>query len=448
VVLCGLCLVGAALGADQTDRSFGTKGVARTPLPPEARRLASGPLIWDLAPAGNGEMAAAIGDFTEESYIAAARFKGNGALDRRFGEDGFAEAVGISKEGIVTGLGGGQAEAVAAQPDGKVVLAGYQEGIGRSDHRWPLLVRFRADGSFDPRFGEDGEVASKDRSQVGQVLHDVAVQPGGRIIAVGSKDKPKAKPAGLVIAYRPDGKIDRGFGHAGYVLFLARRDPHPPNRYTGLKAIHVLHNGKLLVAGYRHGRLFLAKLTAGGRLDSHFGGGDGEVSIPIPARFGCEPPDCGLMSSIALLPDRRILVQANRPGGYPLLARFLPEGSLDVSFGEGGVVNDSAGKRIEFARSIARQRDGKVIIVGSGRGVGRKKGVPFIFTAARYMPNGGLDRSFGHKGAQSLAFPKANASAGFAALTQPSGRVVAGGGLQIKKAPHSYNYVLLLTRYR
>lgn len=429
-----LLVVAAAVAGDRTDSSFGENGVVRLPPPPEARALGVGPVVFDLAQDGEGRIVAALSDYTGQGgYIAAARFRPDGALDTGFGDGGFAEAVGVD-DGVVTGLVSGEAQGIAVQSDGKIVVAGYQ--LGR-DKAAPALVRFRDDGSLDPAFGEGGTVAPRPRGVGDEALHAVVVQPGGRIVAVGGKHEHQGgPPAGLVVAYRPDGSVDRGFGQGGRLLFPA---PEGRKEYTGFKAVRRAPGGKLLVAGYSRGRLIVVRLTATGALDRSFGG-DGRVVLDIGENRGCVG-DCDLKTSLAVQPGNRILVAADRALEAPKLVRLRGDGSLDRSFGRGGFV-PLAG-RLFKAKDLALDRHGRIVVAGIGERFRSRRDVTIVFKVLRLLPGGSLDRSFGRAGAQTL--PIGEASAAFAALTQASGRVVVGGGAQLAGGRNRNR--LLLTRY-
>lgn len=434
-VLLALLLAAVVAAADRTDRSFGAAGVASLPIPPEAQKLLVAPIILDLAADPNGGMVAALGDNSGHSqYIGAARLRPDGSLDPSFGVGGFAEAVGVRK-GVVTGLRASQAQAVAVQPDGKVVVAGYRTASSSGLKSAPILVRFRSDGTLDKSFGEGGSVWPLPAQARDEALHAVAIQPGGRIVAVGGKrEHLEGEPSALVIGYRADGSVDRSFGHGGRLLFAARRGE---KEYTGFRAVKALPSGKLLVSGYRQGSLFLVRLTSAGRLDRSFGGGDGEVMIDIGESVGCVK-DCGLASPLAVGPGGGIVAAATRSFGSFVLVRLSPNGQLDPRFGGGGIVRSPSLIR---ANDLALDGRGHILVAGIGEKDVSRLDIRSVFTTLCFRTDGRLDRSFGRNGAKVLA-PR-EASAAFAALTQPSGRVVVAGGAQYPGGRHR----LILTRY-
>jgi uncharacterized delta-60 repeat protein len=426
-VLLLLALVGAAavFAADRTDRSFGEEGVSQVPLRQELPLV-----ISDLAIAPDGKLLASMTDFKAIGYFGALRLFGNGAVDTSFGDAGFTEALEVPRRVVEP-----QAQAIAAQPDGKAMVAGFQGWEGGFA---PLLARYRGDGSLDRSFGHGGLVAPRPRVEGGDVFHGVALQPDGRIIAVGARNEVAGgKPAGLVVAYRPDGRLDRSFGRDGRVVFPFRRVGID---YTGLWGVAVSRAGKIVVAGYRNNRLMVARLTQNGQPDPSFSG-DGVATVGIGANGCCAVRE---RAAIALQRDGRIVVLGNG-GGLAfrvVIARFLPDGRLDRHFGGDGLVSPPIAKRIEIGYDVTVDRAGRIVVVGNGDDPGNSQG--FSFNALRFRPDGRIDRNFGRSGLQTL--PLGRSSYAQAVVTQSSGRVVAGGGVEVGRGA-STSWSLLLTRY-
>ena len=143
-------------------------------------------------------------------------------------------------------------------------------------------------------------------------------------------------------------------------------------------------------------------------LDASFGSG-GKVTTP----FG------GSDSAMALQSDGRIVMVGGSTDAF-VLARYNADGSLDMGFGNAGLVSTdvvAGGIVEEVARAVAIQADGKIVV---GRHV-RTPGGPFAFVLARYNANGSLDASF------EAAGPVVGAVSGraFALALQPDGCIVA-----------------------
>ena len=433
VLLCLLGFAGLGLASQPFAPGFGSSGVAETPLPADDRQLifelGQGPIVSDLAVTPRGGLVAAVGSGTENEFFAAAGFRAGGDLDERFGSGGFVRARIFPS---LVRHNEPQAEGVAVQRDGKIVLVGYRRGIA-SRTPAPVVIRLLPSGRPDRGFAQQGLISPKPDGARADVLRDVAIQPSGRIVAVGGRNERDRKavqvkrPAGLVVAYRPDGRIDRSFGSGGRVLFSGRKARYS---FTGLTDLAVLASGKILVTGYRNSRLLVARLGVSGKLDRSFGGGDGMVSFGLGRRNLCCPEEASL---VALAGGGSVVLT---DGFSPvLMVRLRADGGLDRRFGRQGILNANP-QRLPGMLDVAVQGDGRIVAVGQG-----KKG----FTVLRFKPNGQRDRSFGRRGITTL--PRGLASVAASAATLPNGRVVVGGGAQYQRNDR-LEYSLLLAQLR
>jgi uncharacterized delta-60 repeat protein len=120
------------------------------------------------------------------------------------------------------------------------------------------------------------------------------------------------------------------------------------------------------------------------------------------------------------------------------LARYLPSGLPDPTFGEGGKVVVDAGSMVESLRALALDPEGR--IVAAGRVNGEKRGDLLL---ARFRPDGSLDGRFGTGGSGMTVTDLGTAEEGLSALAlAPDGTIVAGGVV----APRP-NGDLAVTRY-
>ncbi|MFI9152156.1 calcium-binding protein [Streptomyces sp. NPDC053367] len=117
----------------------------------------------------------------------------------RFTTDGSVDTT-FSGDGIVrTDFGGYEAvEALAVQPDGRIVAAGSSDGRA-------AVGRYLSDGSPDTSFDGNGRVLT-----TGATIADIALQSDGRIVAAGTNGDDFS-----VLRYNPDGSLDGGFGAGG-----------------------------------------------------------------------------------------------------------------------------------------------------------------------------------------------------------------------------------------
>ena len=171
----------------------------------------------------------------------------------------------------------------------------------------------------------------------------------------------------------------------------------------------------LIIAG-----LFLCLSTsssnaAPGDLDPSFGNG-GKVITNFGNSFAGA-------DDIAIQSDGKIVaVGYNRIGNIYnfALARYNTNGSLDTSFGTGGIVVTPV-SQYDSARAAAIQSNGKIVVAGWNY-IGSNR----YFALNRYNPNGSLDTSFGSGGKILTPFGNGNAGATAVAI-QPDGRIVAAG---------------------
>jgi uncharacterized delta-60 repeat protein len=471
---------GAALAADPTDPTFGTDGIAQIEArftPPEDLEQVGG--IADLEPTRGGKMLAAVYPIVSGGqYFAAARFSSDGSPNRGFGKRGITRPVHLAYRKQESG-GVLQAEAVAGLRGGKVLLAGYYENYGEFS---PALVRFTSRGSLDPRFGRGGKVIPRPSFEGrpigteggGERLHEVAIKPDGTIVGAGDivaapRSTPGVgprRPGAVVIAYRPDGKIDRSFGHDGRFRITPPRSGRFSG-YTGFTEVKALPSGKLLVSGYIHQRYVLYLLTADGRIDRSFGR-NGRVAFAKPGSRSIRFTSF-FEAPFAVDPQGRIVVCAplfpEGPEEPIAFLRLLPDGSRDRSFGRSLYMERAPiDKQKRLARkhgvqffsfeplALAIDGRGRVLVTGGELAPytrGQEEPGHEDFTSRRFLPNGRRDRSFGEGGVWHTD-PPGSQSLARAALTQPDGKVVAGGWVQIERGGGNGpgNTAMMLTRYR
>jgi len=244
--------------------------------------------------------------------FALTRYNANGTLDATFDGDG--------KLVLDTANPGGEHDhgrSVAVQPDGKIVVVGFDYDPVRKFHDMTLL-RLNTDGSVDGV--RHGSIVGADSTEG----HDVTILPDGKILVSGTSITANKGDFALVrynLDLSPDITFDSDGGNA---IDVATGDDHAA-------AIYVQANGKILQAGYANtgtDRDFaLIRWNEDGTLDSTFGN-NGKVIT----RFG---PDHDQIRSITVQPDGKILVtgfSGNTQSTDFALARFNADGSLDKTF--------------------------------------------------------------------------------------------------------------------
>lgn len=120
-------------------------------------------------------------------------------------------------------------------------------------------------------------------------------------------------------------------------------------------------------------------------------------------------------------PDGKILVVGTAGGDFSVM-RFLQNGTPDESFGTAGKVLTSVGTSTDIARCVVLQRDGKIIVGGRALVSGSQED----FALVRYLPNGSLDLSFGTGGIVITAV-SSNTDVCEGIAVQSDGKIVAAG---------------------
>jgi uncharacterized delta-60 repeat protein len=326
-------------------------------------------------------------------HFALARYLPDGSLDPSFGDHGRV----TTPIGTMSG-----ANAVALQADGRLVVAGCSEAAANQGCDF-TVARYRSDGRLDRSFGRDG-IATTSVGLGSDIPRAAIIQPDGRLVVAG--ETPDFGGSFAVVRYEPDGRLDPTFGRDGVVISDIAYG------HDVVEGLLDQPDGKVIAVGRAgsDGFLAMARYRTDGTLDPTFGDG-GVVKVPAFGAFDS-----------VLQPDGRILVGGGAAGYQPagFVARFLPDGSFDASFGDGGHVTTLIGVQTLF-RALMLQPNGKIIAAGTAN-----KGGDFRFAVARYTPDGSLDPSFGPVDASLTDFTVGTDEA-YAVTIDGFGRIVTGG---------------------
>jgi uncharacterized delta-60 repeat protein len=330
-----------------------------------------------------------------------------GDLDPTFGHDGVVK--------VFVPPGPPEANAMAIQSDGKIVVAGTNNlDEGTKDRSKFVLARFISNGSLDPTFGGDGIVTTNFTAWRDHA-YSLAIQADGKIVATGVVGEGGGDAAMGLVRYDTDGSLDPTFGTGGKVTtnFPCR---NACDDYGNTVAIQA--DGRIVVGGLSrccgNARFAVTRYETDGSLDSTFGGGDGMVTDDITSSI-----DFGF--SIAIQEDGDIVL-AGQAGAFSMfgIVRFAPDGTPDSTFGQGGTVTTTVGSG-GGATSVAIQADGKIVVLG---GTG---GEDPAFGLVRYETDGSLDQMFGSGGMVTTDFSPIFDWAQKVAI-QADGKIVAVGG--------------------
>lgn len=340
------------------DNTFGTNGIVTTFLdtfPDKGNTVViqnDGKIILG----GSAQSSYTTSDF------ALIRYNTDGTLDNTFGTNG---------QVITTIENRSEAQAVAIQTDGKIVLGGYSKF-------YINIVRYNTDGSLDTTFGNGGKVITDVIGYYSEKCKSVVIQSDGKILVGGyGQESGNDLPHFLVVRYLNNGTLDTTFGTNGVLV-----------GGVGMgRSLHIKTDGKILLGGESAFSFAIERYTSNGLLDNTFG-----VNGQVITLFG------GANSfghSMDLQTDGKMVL-----AGYSsfnnidmALARYNTDGTLDNTFGVDGKVITPFGESSK-GNTVKVQNDGKIILGGNAS----DNANVLNFALARYNTNGTLDNSFGING--------------------------------------------------
>ena len=360
----------------------------------------------------------------------------------------------------------GTVNALAAQADGKVIVAGPFAHV--NSHAFSNLARLNADGSLDTSF--QSPVLAGDYSSSDAHPNTVAVQPDGRILIGGVFTKVGGVAHAGLARLNADGSVDQSFapsfGHLSGVYH---------SRPLGVYALAIQADGRIVAVGVfssvnDQARRGVARLNADGTLDTAFDpaipanvyppqglsddaflvtlGSGGEVYVggnfntinglsrPVVARLRADNGNLDAsfapasidryasVNALACQADGSLLVAGSfvQPGGSGLtlgdLACFEPDGSPNPAFFKAhhnGPYDSSS------VSAVLVQPDGAILVAGSHLYLNGQ----FSGALGRYLASGKVDKTF-YPGLDPLA-ASGNAAAVTAMALCPNGSVVVGG---------------------
>jgi uncharacterized delta-60 repeat protein len=366
------------------DTSFSGDGIVLTDF-------GANETAYDVAVQGNGRIVVVGGSGNE---IAIARYTTSGELDSSFDGDGkFQRLFNTNRTDT--------AYAVGLQTDGRIVVAGktwVSYTFNSSNHDF-FVMRMNSNGSLDSTFGGSGYI----NTNFGKVddARDLLIQPDGRIVVSGSAEISSQEY--LAIArYNSDGSLDTSFDGDGRLQF--RTPGALTDNSTGV-AVALQANGSLLSVTSS----YVYRFTSSGQLDSTF-------------NTTGRSPYIATTRSVLVQPDGAIVA-----GGFHLVgfavARFTATGAFDNSFSSDGLVTTLFGPSVDEATSSAVQSDGKIVVAGRSQG---------RMSVARYLANGSLDLTFSGDGRTTIDFGAEYLESGANdVVIQPDGKILLVGAASL-----------------
>jgi uncharacterized delta-60 repeat protein len=355
---------------------------------------------------GAGRIIAA-GLATDENELAAvvvARLTPDGNLDPDFGDGGSLVTQAGRGGGTVLSL----VMSLSPRPGGAGWIA--TGGASASDGRQAALALAVDDaGNLDLGFGTGGTT----RVQAAGAPPEFTLAFGGgggsdldgdgNAYIAHSVQAQGTEPSLVVVKVTPQGQLATGFAGGGVYRNQFSQTPGSGNTYGDVALVvpgGVLVAGNTLDAAGR-GAVLLLRLTPAGALDGTFAGGSGYRVLQAASPLAPAPFSLG--DAIALGPGGAIYVAGNGSDGNGhaafAVARFDENGTVDPAFGTNGVARvqtataDPGATPASYARAVAVQPDGRVLLVGTSGAPGYSE-----IVVIRLTTSGVVDPEFGNGG--------------------------------------------------
>ncbi|MBK9097422.1 MAG: T9SS type A sorting domain-containing protein [bacterium] len=310
----------------------------------------------------------------------------DGSLDLTFGNGG------------ITSTTSGVGQGIKIQSDGKILVGG---GVF-------AVARFNTDGSLDTSFGNDGIVST----QVGSGYSSawgIALQSDGKIVLIGNYEISSNNSGIALVRYNSDGNLDNSFGSNGVVTLDIT------SGYDYANSIEIQSNDqKIVISGQTNG-VMVARFNPNGSLDNTFGT-NGIVSTQVGTSCGS--------NSMKIQNDGKIIVAGGMMDsqGYQhfLTIRYNSDGSLDNTFGTGGIVTTTVGTGFQWGWDLAIQ-NAKIVVGGIQQLSSAQE-----FVLIKYNSDGSIDNTFGASGVVH-AMPLGISDYLRSISLQTDGKILAGG---------------------
>jgi uncharacterized delta-60 repeat protein len=290
-----------------------------------------------------------------------------------------------------------------------------------------VLARYNSDGTLDSSFGTGGKVETLFVANQADSAFALAIQPDGKIVAVG--DTGVSSFSGTVFAvarYNTNGTLDTTFGpsHNGLVTTTLLCN-------DVARAVVIQPDGKIVVAGQTAASSSplsdgLVRYNTDGTLDTSFGQGGIITLAVVPGASQWFLSVTVETVNVNGVPTTEIVASGNVNSNPQgtVIARFAPNGTLDSSFGSGGTVI------LQTANPLYKVGGGLMIQAdGKILDVGFAQNPQGATDSAlgRFNVDGSLDTSFNPSGPTPGLLDLGIAGIGRSLALQSDGKIIVGG---------------------
>ncbi|OZC01743.1 hypothetical protein [Rubricoccus marinus] len=318
------------------------------------------------------------------------------------------------------------ASRVLVRPDGRILLIGVVQGNA-------AVLSLRADGTVDTAYGTDGVAAFPDsrayRAQGATLLAD-----GSLVLSGARVDDDDTIQAGVLLKLSASGAPEATFGTGG-IVELEAEEGFDQSLFV---AVRELTDGSLATGGTYAasdgeggGGVLSARFTRTGALDASYGTG-GVIRTPSSSglvAFGGVYDANGALTLTGgvAVPDGLFELDG-------ALARVLPDGTLDASFGADGVTTFSTGFPFVLMTDARVDAEGRTVAVGISADLFAGASEALV---VRFLADGTLDATFAENGIFRSTLGAAIAQTTAVAI-QNDGKVLFSGTVGTLIAPEAF----------
>lgn len=236
------------------------------------------------------------------------------------------------------------------------------------------------DGTPNQLFGTNGTVIVA--TNASSILEDPIILGDNSIIAVGKYNIGVGTTRQLLVKFKQDGSLDTSFGSNGLVINTDFFVSNILLLTKGTSHCVVQSDGKIVtIDSSGTGDIVFARYLPNGTIDTTFGENSGHTIVNLSGTDNS--------TGIAIAQDDSIFAVGNGNNGtIGYIIKLTPSGLPDTSFGTNGKVNPQfSGINVSF-RDLELAHDGKIVVGGTTQAIQR-------FVIARFNPNGTFDTTFG-----------------------------------------------------
>jgi uncharacterized delta-60 repeat protein len=345
----------------ELDTSFGTNGITITTFD----AIGFDPIGFAVQPNGDILVGGVATNKAGQHGFGLARYKSNGVLDTTFGTNGLvATKVGSRSDAP---------SALLLEPNGQIVMGGFEVAGGQGTPGMTSLVRFNANGTLDTTFGKGGISLASVKFVGPETLAQLA---NGDYLAVGED---RDFDTGLVAEFNSKGVLLPNVTSAQIVAGLTSSQSavHVPNVMFQAPTIFQ-PNGDYVVTSTsctfhsecRGTRIGVSRFLETGETDTTF---DSNLESFNPSQTS------SVSEALALQANGQIVIGGLISPVEGGMVRLDSNGELDTTFGtvdSFGICCSVTSDQTFFGLLI--QTDGKIVAIG---------GLDGNLAVARYLAN-------------------------------------------------------------